>query len=166
MYRLISFIIIFPAGIGLRLQTTATAGNPMWQRMTLTGVLMLMATGPTPMRVGHGFLTKISGGQLTTMAVGLAWLIPAGFGSLAAISIGARPGSRGELVATMSAGRLCLRAVPELFMRDSPLAVKWTSNSILVRPITTLSTFVLSVSRSCATEFTHRRKMLTISTTR
>ena len=39
MSRLISFITIFPAETGLKLATTATAGNPTWPQAILTGVL-------------------------------------------------------------------------------------------------------------------------------
>src|SRR5438046_9191401 len=104
--------------------------------MTLTGVLMLMATGPTPMTVGHGFLMKISAGQPTITGAGLTWLITAGSGFPAAIWIGGRLGFPGEPVATMSDGRPCRRAGRELFIQEGLSALAWTSSSISVRPIT------------------------------
>src|SRR6266568_4391154 len=134
--------------------------------MTLIGVLMLMVTGPTPMTDGHGFLTKISGGPPIIMGAGLAWPIRAGFGSLVAIWTGDRPGFPGEPGVTTSAGLLCLRVALELFTRDSRSALAWTSISISVPTTTTLSMLDLSVSRSCAIEFSHRRKTLLTSTTR
>src|SRR5438105_6523733 len=124
--------------------------------MTLIGVLMLMVTGPTPMTDGRGSPTKISAGRLIIMAAGLAWPIRAGFGSLVAIWTGGQHGFPGEPVATMSVGHRFLRAALELFMRDSRLALAWTSISISVPTTTTLSMLGLSVSRSCAIEFLHR----------
>src|SRR5881227_2958289 len=126
--------------------------------MILTGVLMLMATGPTPMTVGHGSLMKISAGQLTITGAGLTWLITAGSGFPAAIWIGGRLGFPGEPVATMSDGRPCRRADQALLMRASPLVLALTSSSISVRPITILSMLVLSVSPSCATVFSRRHR--------
>src|SRR5438552_17772292 len=98
--------------------------------MILIGVPMPMAIGPIPMTDGHGSHTKISVGQPIIMAAGPRWLIMAGSGFSAAISTGARPGFHGEPAVTMSAGHRCLHAVLESFMRGSPLAAKWTSNSI------------------------------------
>src|SRR5204863_9307393 len=121
--------------------------------MTLTGVLMLMATGLTPMTVGHGFLMKISAGQPTITGAGLTWLIMAGSGSPAAIWIGGRLGFPGEPAATMSDGRPCRRAGRALFMRDRPLVVVLTSSSISVRRITILSMHVLLVSPSFRNDF-------------
>src|SRR5205823_7454425 len=131
--------------------------------MTLTGVLMLMATGPTPMTVGHGFLMKISAGQPTITGAGLTWLITAGSGFPAAIWIGGRLGFPGEPVAITLAGRPCRRAGRELFIQEGLSALAWTSSSISVRPITILSMLVLSVSPSCATVFSRRHRMFPIS---
>src|SRR6266699_3847214 len=134
--------------------------------MTLIGVLMLMVTGPTPMTDGHGFLTKILAGQLIIMGGGPVWPTTAGSGFRAKISIGDRPGFPGEPGVTTSAGLLCLRVALELFTRDRRSALAWTSISISVPTTTTLSMLDLSVSRSCAIEFSHRRKTLLTSTTR
>src|SRR5437016_8636636 len=116
---------------------------------------MLMVIGPTPMTDGRGSLTKILAGRLIIMAAGLGWPTTAGSGFRAKILIGDRPGFPGELGATTSAGLLCLRVALGLFMRDSRLALAWTSISISVPTTTTLSMLDLSVSRSCAIEFSH-----------
>src|SRR5205814_9102758 len=117
--------------------------------MTLTGVLMLMATGPTPMTVGHGFLMKISAWQPTITGAGLTWLITAGSGFPAAIWIGGRPGIPGEPVATMSAGRPCRRAGRASFIQEGLASLGWTPSPIWVRPITRLSMVGVSVGASC-----------------
>src|SRR4029450_4756327 len=109
MCRLISSITIFPAGTGLKLETMATAGNPMSPQAILTGVLMPMVIGPTLMWAGHGFLMKISAGQPTTTAAGPTWLITVGSGFPAVILNGDQRGFPGEQGAIMSAGRRCLR---------------------------------------------------------
>src|SRR5205814_2806515 len=118
--------------------------------MTLTGVLMLMATGPTPMTVGHGFLMKISAWQPTITGAGLTWLITAGSGFPAAIWIGGRLGFPGEPVATMWDGRLCRRAGRELFFQEGLSALAWTSSLITVRPFKILSLFVYIVRIFCS----------------
>src|SRR6266404_9540201 len=100
--------------------------------MIPTGVLMRMATGLTPMMVGHGSLMKILAGQLIITAVGPGWLITAGFGSPATTWIGARRGFPGEPAVTMSAGRLYRRAARALSMGDSPSALVLTSSSTSV----------------------------------
>src|SRR6266550_2940000 len=58
---------------------------------------MPMATGPTPMRDGHGCHTRISGGPLTIMDAGSGWPITAGSGD--PVMNGAQPGSPGASVA-------------------------------------------------------------------
>src|SRR6266480_4372384 len=165
MSQLISFITIFRAVTGLKLQTMATAGNPTWPQAILTGALMPTVTGLTLRWDGHGCLMKISAGPPTTTAAGPTWAIMAGCGSQAMTLNGDPPGCRGEPGAIMWAGPRCLRAALELSMKDSPLADAWTSNTISARPITILSTFVLSVSRSCAIAFSRPRKTSPISTT-
>ena len=92
--------------------------------MIPTGVLMLMATGLTPMMVGRGSLMKILAGPPITMAVGPGWLITAGSGFPAAISIGARPGFPGEPAATMSAGRLLPPRGPGIVYEGQPIGAR------------------------------------------
>src|SRR5437762_13141695 len=122
------------------------------------GVRTLTAIGLTPIWVGRGSRMRTSVGQPITMAGGHSWPITAGFGFLAAIWNGVRRGFPGEQGAIMSAGRHCLRAVLELFMKDGRLAVAWISSSTSVPNTTILWMLVSSVSRCYAIVFLRGRK--------
>src|SRR6266480_1728528 len=124
-----------------------------------------MATGLIRTTAGHGFRTKTSGGLRIITVAGRILPITAGSGLREATSIGGRRGSHGERGAITLAGRLCLHAVPALFMKDSLSALGWTSNTISARNITTFVTFALSVNRSCGIEFFRQHRTLRTSRT-
>src|ERR1700719_1122961 len=94
------------------------------------GDRMLMATGPTPMRDGHGYHTRISGGPPTIMDVGSGWPITAGSGD--PVMNGAQPGSPGVSVAVTLVGRHCPRKQKQFTKAGHSLAIS-TSSSISVR---------------------------------
>src|SRR6266480_2591222 len=103
-----------------------------------------MVTGLTLMTDGHGFRTRISAGPLITMAAGRIFRIMAGSGFPETIWTGDQHGSRGGPAVIMSAGRLCRHVAQALFMREGPLALRWTSSSISVQSITTFARFATS----------------------
>src|SRR5262249_30658343 len=96
-----------------------------------------MATGLIQTTDGHGSAMRISAGPPITTVIGPTSPITAGSGFQEPTSTGDPPGSHGGPVAITLAGHLCLRLVRALCMRDSPSALAWTSNSILVHCITT-----------------------------
>src|SRR5262245_27420076 len=125
-----------------------------------------MATGLIQTTDGHGSAMRSLAGLRTTMVGGQISPITAGSGSREKTLIGDRHGSHGGPVAITLAGRLCRHAVLGSFIKDSLLALAWTSNSILVHCITTFAMCVLSASRCCATAFFRRCRTSLISKTR